>query len=506
MYQYDVLIIGAGAAGMSLALQLPSYTRIALLSKGTPHESATAYAQGGIAAVIPSNENSEDSVAQHEEDTCLAGGGLCDREMVRQITQLAPQAIQWLLMQGVIFSRKGEGKPFHLTQEGGHSHRRILHAADATGRAVADALVKSIQSQTNIDLFSEHTAVDVVCKKGQCVGAYVLDNKKDKVEVFQAKFTVLATGGASKVYLYTSNPDCSTGDGIAIAWRAGCEVSHLEFNQFHPTCLYHPQAKSFLLTEALRGEGAKIVLPNGQRFLQKHHPKAELAPRDVVARAIDFEMKYWGIDHVNLDITHKSKEFILDHFPTVYKRCLSFGIDITKEPVPIVPAAHYTCGGVKTDIKGTTTVKNLYAIGEVACTGLHGGNRLASNSLLECVVMGGQLAKALTPSLKNAPMVMAAGETISPWDVRYVTTPCERVTINHSWQALRRLMWDYVGIAQSKDKLQKALTHIQLLKTEVQEYYSQYYVSKDLLELRNLIQVAELITLASLRRMQEVAT
>jgi len=488
VYQYDVLIIGSGPAGMSLALQLPDTTKIALLSKGALGETATAYAQGGIAAV---REPNCDSMAQHVEDTCQAGRGLCDKSVVEQFVRLAPQAINWLISQGVNFSKVEGQDRYHLTKEGGHRYRRILHVDDATGQAVVEALLKSVQASPHIDVFPSHTAVDVICQKERCVGAYVLDNETGNVETFQANHIVLATGGASKVYLYTSNPDCATGDGIAIAWRTGCEVSNLAFNQFHPTCLYHPQAKSFLLTEALRGAGAKIILPNGEAFLSKHHPQAELAPRDVVARAIDFEMKYRGIDCVYLSIAHRSREFILSHFPTVYKRCLSFGFDLAKEPVPIVPAAHYTCGGVKTDIKGITTVDRLYAIGEVACTGLHGANRLASNSLLECIVMGRELAHWLGERLSRDHELKQ--DVIPVWDTRNIISAVEKVTIYHNWQALRRLMWDYVGITQNADKLKQALRHISLLKEEVHTYYSRYYLTKDLLELRNLIQVAELI-------------
>ncbi len=406
-FVFDVLIIGGGAAGLRLALDLAAEARVAILSKGSFQDSNTFHAQGGIAAVL----DDSDSVESHIRDTLEAGAGMCGPEAVRFVVERGRDAIHKLVACGVEFSREegpdGE-QAYHLTREGGHSHRRVVHAADATGQAVSNALVNQVRLQQHITLFEDQMAIDLILEpRGdssvkRCVGAYVLDKRSHRVHTFLARVVVLATGGASKVYLYTSNPDVATGDGVAMAWRAGCRVSNMEFTQFHPTCLYHPQAKSFLLTEALRGEGAVLRLPNGERFMSGFHPRAELAPRDVVARAIDHEMKRLGVDCVFLDISHKSPGFIRNHFPFVYRRCRDFGFDLTKGPVPVVPAAHFTCGGVMTDLSGRTDIENLYAVGEVACTGLHGANRIASNSLLECLVIS---ASAATTILKDLPAV-----------------------------------------------------------------------------------------------------
>lgn len=503
-FQHDVLVIGSGAAGLTLALTLPSHLRIAVLSKGELSQGSTFWAQGGVAAVL----DDTDTVESHVEDTLVAGAGLCREDAVKFTVEHSREAIQWLIEQGVPFTRDHEpgredgGFEFHLTREGGHSHRRIIHAADATGAAIFNTLLEQARQRPNIELLSQRVAVDLITERklamnGQrCLGAYVLDRATGEVDTFSARFTVLASGGASKVYLYTSNPDGNSGDGIAMAWRAGCRVGNLEFNQFHPTCLYHPQAKSFLITEALRGEGALLRLPNGERFMPRFHALGELAPRDVVARAIDHEMKRLGIDYVYLDISHKPAEFIREHFPTVYERCLDFGIDITCEPIPVVPAAHYTCGGVLVDSQGRTDVPNLYAIGETTFTGLHGANRMASNSLLECFVYARSAAADILAELPKAQPLVA----LPCWDASQVTDSDEDVIIAHNWDELRRFMWDYVGIVRTNKRLARAQHRVRLLLDEIDEFYSNYKVSRDLIELRNLAQVAELIILSAMQR------
>jgi L-aspartate oxidase len=501
-HQYDVLIIGSGAAGLTTALRLAARTRTAVLAKGPLVEGSTYYAQGGISAVL----DREDSIESHISDTMDAGAGLCHPQVVRYTVEHGPAAVQWLVELGVPFTRHKQGKgsnDFHLTREGGHQHRRVIHAADATGKAVETSLIDSVRSCDNIDLFEQHIAVDLITGRrlGQsanpCLGAYVLDRAQGRVEVFRARFVVLATGGASKVYLYTSNPDTATGDGIAMAWRAGCRIGNMEFNQFHPTCLYHPQAKSFLITEAVRGEGGKLLLPDGKPFMQRFDPRGELAPRDIVARAIDHEMKRLGHDHVLLDISHKPAEFIREHFPTVHQRCLELGIDITRQPIPVVPAAHYTCGGIVTDLQGRSDVANLYAVGESACTGLHGANRMASNSLLECLVFAAAAAADIDARLDGTDMPPHLPE----WDESQVTDSDEEVVVSHNWDELRRFMWDYVGIVRTDKRLQRARRRVELLQREIQEYYGNFRVTNDLLELRNLVQVADLIIRsAQLRR------
>ena len=493
-HQYDVLIIGSGAAGLTLALRLPKRARIAVLSKGPVREGNTWYAQGGISAVL----DHKDSIESHIADTMDAGAGLCDPETVRFTVEHGPEAVQWLVDLGVPFTRREDRKhedEFHLTREGGHQHRRVIHAAENTGQVVETSLVDTVRARDNIDLFEQHLAVDLITadrigrKDNHCLGAYVFDRGKDRVEVFRAKFTVLATGGASKVYLYTSNPDTSTGDGIAMAWRAGCRVSNMEFNQFHPTCLYHPQAKSFLITEAVRGEGGKLLLPDGKPFMQRFDPRGELAPRDIVARAIDHEMKRYGYDHVLLDISHKPESFIRKHFPTVYQRCLDLGFDMAREPIPVVPAAHYTCGGVRTDLKGRADLENLYVVGEAACTGLHGANRMASNSLLECLVFATSAAGDIANRLDKTSLPPELPE----WDESQVTDSDEEVVVTHNWGELRRFMWDYVGIVRTNKRLERARRRVELLQQEIRDYYGNFRVNNDLLELRNLVQVAELI-------------
>lgn len=488
---HDVLIIGSGAAGMTAALQLADNYNIALMSKSSINSGSTWYAQGGIAAVF----DQKDSIESHVQDTLIAGAGLCHEDTVKYTVEHGPSAIRWLIEQGVAFTKCDDNSGYHLTQEGGHSHRRILHTADATGKEVSSSLADKVIQHNNIELFENHVIVDLITQadKGssriRCTGAYVLNTKEDTVSAFQAKVVILATGGASKAYLYTSNPDGASGDGIAVAWRRGCRVANMEFNQFHPTCLYHPNAKALLMTEALRGEGAYLRLANGERFMSKFHPKEELAPRDIVARAIDHEMKRLGNDCVYLDITHKSAEFIESHFPTVKAQCLSYGIDITKEPIPVVPAAHYTCGGIMVNQLGQTDLWNLYAVGETAFTGLHGANRMASNSLVECVVYGQAAATAIRETIDD----IAIPEPARPWDESRVTHSDEDVIISHNWDELRRFMWDYVGIVRTQKRLERAKHRVELLQKEILEYYKNYKISRDLLELRNLVLVAELI-------------
>lgn len=501
VFQHDVLVIGSGAAGLSLALKLANHCSVAVLSKSTIADGSTRWAQGGIAAVL----DNEDSVESHVQDTLIAGGELCHEDAVRFTVENSKRSIDWLIQQGVPFTPSEEedsALPYHLTREGGHSHRRIIHAADATGLAVSSTLTEQALNHPNIEIFTYKMAIDLITRRKidtsghGCIGAYVLDCKTEHVDVFKAKFVVLATGGASKVYLYTSNPDGSSGDGIAMAWRSGCRVANMEFNQFHPTCLYHPQAKSFLITEALRGEGAILRLPDGSRFMPRFDERAELAPRDVVARAIDHEMKRLGSDCVYLDISHKPADFIISHFPTVYERCLEFGINITQDPIPVVPAAHYTCGGIVVNTKGQTDLPKLYAIGEASFTGLHGANRMASNSLLECLVYADSAAADILSQLDSTPVPPDA----PAWDESQVTDSDEDVVISHNWDELRRFMWDYVGIVRTNKRLQRAKHRIDLLNNEIGEYYSNYKVSGDLIELRNLSLVADLIIRSALMR------
>lgn len=497
-FSTDVLVIGSGAAGLTVALQLAELARVTILSKGDITSGSSHWAQGGVAAVTAP----EDSFIDHINDTVEAGAGLCDPEIVQLTIEQAPNVIQSLASHGVEFDR--EDNEYHLTREGGHSQRRVLHVADATGKAITRTLTDRALDHPNIELMTDRLAIDLInlSKLGRypsrCAGAYVLNRSTGHVEVFQAKFVVLATGGASKVYLYTSNPDSSTGDGIAMAWRAGCRVANMEFNQFHPTCLYHPHAGSFLISEVVRGEGGFLRRPDGQRFMQNFHEKAELAPRDVVARAIDYEMKRLGADCVYLDISHKPKKFIDEHFPNISQRCASFGIDIANQPIPVVPAAHYTCGGVLVDRNGLSDLPNLYAIGEVSCTGLHGANRLASNSLLECLVFAHNAAANILPQLDRPNEI----PNLPHWDETQVTDSDESIVIAHNWDELRRFMWDYVGIVRTDKRLARALHRVNLLKQEINEYYASYRISDDLIELRNLVHVAELIVRSALSRQE----
>jgi L-aspartate oxidase len=512
--KFDVAIVGSGLAGLSVALHLAQTRKVAIISKRALLDGASNWAQGGIAAVLDSG----DSHAQHIADTLVAGAGLCDEAATRYIVEHGREAIDWLIEQGVPFTRDASAElGFHLTREGGHSQRRIIHAADATGHAVQATLEQKVRAHPNIALFEQHCAIDVITSdkltghgvhggaphlvgQPKCYGLYVQDEKTGEVLTFEAEHTVLATGGAGKVYLYTTNPDTATGDGIAMAWRAGCRVSNMEFMQFHPTCLYHPYAKSFLITEAIRGEGGLLKLPPeagaaaGTRFMPAHDERGELAPRDVVARAIDFEMKKRGLDYVHLDISHQSPEFLMEHFPTIYARCLELGIDITREPIPVVPAVHFTCGGVVTDLAGRTDIPGLYAVGETACTGLHGANRLASNSLLECLVVGRACAQQIeaTPKVETPPL--------PAWDESRVTNADEEVVIAHNWDELRRFMWNYVGIVRTTKRLERAQHRIKLLKEEIDEYYRNFRITHDLLELRNLVDVAALIISSALSR------
>ena len=510
-HSFDVIIIGSGLAGLTAALQLAATHRVAVITKNALGDGSSAWAQGGIAAVLGEG----DTYKSHVDDTLVAGAGLCDLDATRFTVEHAPETIAWLQQLGVAFSTE-EGH-LHLTREGGHSERRIVHATDATGAAVQKVLVQRIRETPNVTIFEQHMLVDLITSKAlqnrhlstsgdqittnRCLGAYVLDEVKDEIVAFSAPHTILATGGAGKVYLYTTNPDTATGDGIAAAWRAGCRVANMEFIQFHPTCLYHPHAKSFLITEAVRGEGGHLLLPasagagyGGKRFMPEHDPRAELAPRDVVARAIDFEMKKHGVDCVYLDISHKSPEFLHEHFPNILARCLELGIDITKEPIPVVPAAHYTCGGVMTDLHGQTDLPGLLAAGETTYTGLHGANRLASNSLVECMVF----AKSASELIKTSPKTTPAN--LPAWDDSRVTDADELVVISHNWAELRRFMWDYVGIVRTTKRLERAAHRIKLLKDEIQEFYASFHVTRDLLELRNLVQVADLIVQSAMRR------
>jgi L-aspartate oxidase len=492
----DVLVVGGGLAGLGVALRLAENLRVILLAKSELTQGSSLYAQGGVAAVL----DQKDSFESHIADTLSAGAGLCHADAVGLVVRHGPDAIRWLIDRGVSFTRapgaSGEA-PLHLTREGGHARRRVVHAADATGRAIETTLESLARNHPNIVIKENHIAVDLITRRklgltgdDRVLGCYALDKGEGRVRAFAAPFVVLATGGASKVYLYTSNPDTSTGDGVAMAWRAGCRVANMEFVQFHPTCLYHPQARTLLISEAVRGEGGHLILPDGRRFMQDHDPRGELAPRDIVARAIDYEMKKRGLDCVYLDIRHKPAEFIREHFPNIYESCLRYGIDMTRDPVPVVPAAHYTCGGVLTDLHARTDLAGLYAVGECAHTGLHGANRLASNSLLECIVFAEATANDIAARVHEPIPPLPAPP---PWDESRVTDADEMVVVSHNWDELRHFMWDYVGIVRTNRRLERAQHRVNLLREEIHEYYRNFRVTADLIELRNLTLVAELI-------------
>lgn len=497
MRTFDVIIVGSGLAGLTAALHLADQRRVGIITKGELTQGASYWAQGGIAAVMAE----DDSVDAHEQDTQIAGAGLCDPLATHFVIEHSRDALQWLVDMGVPFTRDdGQSSGLHLTREGGHSHRRIVHAADATGAAVQATLVDAVRKHPHITLLEQRIAVDLITDRklgrthgeNRVLGLHVLDQTTGRVETIAAACTIVATGGAGKVYLYTTNPDSASGDGIAMGWRAGCRVANMEFMQFHPTCLFHPHAKSFLISEALRGEGGLLRLPAkdgqpGERFMPWHDERAELAPRDIVARAIDYELKKRGIDCVYLDMTHKGEAFLKAHFPTIYARCLELGIDMAKEPIPVVPAAHYTCGGLVTDLSGRTDIARLYAVGETAYTGLHGANRLASNSLLECLVFGRAAAQDILKAELDVP------NALPDWDESRVTDPDEEVVVAHNWDELRRSMWNYVGIVRTDKRLERAAHRIALLRQEIDEFYAHFRVSRDLLELRNLVTVADLI-------------
>ena len=492
---YDVLVIGSGLAGQASALLLANHgLKVLLICKRSLEETASSRAQGGIAAVL----DNQDSIEAHIQDTFVAGAYLNDERATRFVVENGRAAIEWLIEQGVPFTKEESG--YHLTREGGHSARRIIHVADATGLAVQETLTQQLRKHPGIEVRENHIAIELITGKklglpeDRCYGAYVLDDESGEIHSIGAVHTILASGGAGKVYLYTTNPDTSTGDGIAMAWRAGCRIANMEFIQFHPTCLYHPSEKSFLISEAVRGEGGLLQLPDGSRFMPAHDERAELAPRDIVARAIDFEMKKHGLEHVFLDISHKGKDFILAHFPNIYAHCLALGIDITVAPIPVVPAAHYTCGGILIDLDGRTDLPGLYAIGEASCSGLHGANRLASNSLLECLVF----AKSAAEYIFAQPPIPFP--SLPQWDESLVTEASEAIVISHNWDELRRLMWNYVGIVRSTRRLHRALHRIRIMRREIDDFYANHRISHDLIELRNLVVNAELIVRSALGR------
>lgn len=493
-----MLIVGSGAAGLTLALRLAGANiPVTVLSKGKLSDSSTFYAQGGISAVL----HEQDSIESHVADTLAAGAGLCNEDAVRYTVERGPGCIDWLVNLGVPFTRREDSEEFHLTQEGGHSHRRIIHAADATGKAVETTLESLARAHPLIHVLEHRIVVDLITSRklgmaeNRCLGAYVFDIQRGVVESISAPSVVLATGGANMAYLYSSNPFGASGDGIAMAWRSGCRIANMEFMQFHPTCLFHPQSRSFLVSEAVRGEGGRLLLPDGTPFMADFDSRAELAPRDIVARAIDHEMKRLGIDHVLLDISHKPEAFILEYFPTIHRQCLALGYDMCNEPLPVVPAAHYTCGGIKTDLNGCTDVPGLYAVGEAASTGLHGANRMASNSLLECLVF----ATSAAEHIQSHPVTTHSLE-LPAWDESRVTDSDEEVVVSHNWQEVRRFMWDYVGIVRTNKRLARAQHRIDMLKNEINEYYGNFRITADLLELRNLVQIAELIVQSAMAR------
>jgi len=498
---FDVLVLGSGLAGLGLALRMADHATVAVVSKSELHEGSSYYAQGGIAAVLGDN----DSIQSHEDDTLRAGVGLCRKETVDFVITHGPENIRWLIDQGVGFSLDPDSNMYHLTREGGHSHRRVIHAADATGQAIETTLEQKAREHPNITIFERDIAIDLITSRklgldgpNRCIGAYILDRDSGHVHVMSAANTVLATGGASKVYLYTSNPDVATGDGVAMAWRGGAEVANMEFIQFHPTCLYHPRAKNFLISEAVRGEGGRLIDERGNAFMQKYDPRGDLATRDMVARAIDQEMKTSGDDCVFLDISHRHAEFVKNRFPNIYRTCLSYGIDITRDPIPVVPAAHYMCGGILTDRDGKASIPGLYAFGETACTGLHGGNRLASNSLLEAVVFAHQAYEKIASQWGQIQKLAPAA--VKPWSSGKAERIEECILITHNWDQIRRLMWNYVGIVRTEKRLRLVQERLEPIIREVNQHYRDYILTSDLVELRNLALVAELIVRSALMR------
>ncbi|HQL00830.1 MAG TPA: L-aspartate oxidase [Smithellaceae bacterium] len=492
-FKTDFLIIGSGIAGLSLAIKASAIGSVAIVTKKEKSESNTNYAQGGIAAVT----DKTDSFEEHIEDTLVCGAGLCHRDVVDFVVREAPPRIQELVDWGVNFT-KSELPPhrYDLGQEGGHHKRRVLHAKDLTGREIERALHEKVAALPNISIYENHIGIDLIIQKDSqgriinCLGAYVLDINHDDIHTFRAKYTILSTGGAGKVYLITTNPDIATGDGIAMAYRAGAKVSNMEFIQFHPTCLYHPEAKAFLISEAVRGEGGILRLKNGSTFMEKYHAMKSLAPRDVVAKAIDNEIKQSGDEYVLLDITHHSREFLMDRFPNIYDKCLEFGIDMAVQPIPIAPAAHYICGGVAVDHDGKTSIDNLFACGEVSCTGLHGANRLASNSLLEALVYSHRVFTKIAKSFRQTEI---SATPIRPWDPVDSSESNDTIVVTNNWDEIRRCMWNYVGIVRSDKRLERALRRIEMIQQEIHEYYWNYKVTKDLIELRNITTVAKLI-------------
>jgi L-aspartate oxidase len=507
----DALVIGSGISALAYALEASDEGRnVVIVTKRDAEESNTRYAQGGIAAVL----SPEDSVEAHVQDTLKAGAGLCRVEVVRTIVRESRAAVERLMAYGVRFDR-GEGRgEYDLTREGGHSQRRVAHAGDITGAEVMRGLLSALAERDHVRIYEDHCAVDLITRRrveglrvgpdhrppsstNRCLGAYVLDENTGQVHTFLARTVMLASGGASKVYLYTSNPDVATGDGVAMAWRVGAEVANLEFIQFHPTCLFHPQAKSFLISEALRGEGGQLRRQDGTRFMDAYHPQAELAPRDIVARAIDSELKRTGDEYVTLDMTHLSPDFLIERFPNIHDTCLGFGIDLRTQPIPVVPAAHYVCGGVRCDLDGETSIPGLFVAGEVACSGMHGANRLASNSLLEGAVLGHRAALASARYMNDPP---AEHHEVVDWQRGRAVPSDEMVVITQCWEELRRLMWNYVGIVRTDRRLIRARRRIENIREEIREYYWGATVTRDLIEVRNLCQVAELIVDCALRR------
>jgi L-aspartate oxidase len=499
-FKSDFLIIGSGIAGLSLAIKASALGSVAIITKKEKTESNTNYAQGGIAAVT----DKTDSFAEHINDTLICGAGLCKKNVVEFIVKEAPPRIQELIEWGVNFTKtEAPPYPYDLGQEGGHTHRRILHAKDLTGREIERALHEKVAALRNVSIYENHIGIDLIMEKNNsgkplsCLGAYVLDINNSDIHTYRAKYTILSTGGAGKVYLITTNPDIATGDGIAMAYRAGAQVANMEFIQFHPTCLYHPDAKAFLISEAVRGEGGILKLKNGFPFMDKYHPMRSLAPRDIVAKAIDTEIKKSGDEYVLLDITHREREFLINRFPNIYNKCLEFGIDITRDPIPVVPAAHYICGGVAVNNYGETTIPRLFACGEVSCTGLHGANRLASNSLLEAIVYAHRVCAKISDGFAGTKQSKV---NIAPWDSSGTTESDDSVVVTHNWDEVRRCMWNYVGIVRSNKRLERAVRRIDLIQKEIDDYYRNYKVTKDLIELRNITVVARLIAISATMR------